>query len=84
MLRRAAIVVCPANGPASAFIVSSRFMMVIAGNPARWPIPKSVGSCAGVTFTAPVPKAGSTASSVTIGIRRPRTGRIASLPTRSR
>ena len=28
---------------------------------------KSVGSCAGVTFTAPVPNAGSTAASATIG-----------------
>ena len=39
-----------------------------SGRPCRRPISKSVGSCAGVTFTAPEPKAGSTASSATIGI----------------
>ena len=84
MFLRHSITVCPANGPASAFIVSSRFMMLIAGSLCRWPIAKSTGSCAGVTFTAPVPNAGSTCSSATTGIIRLVSGSAIVRPTRCR
>ena len=49
-------------------------MIVSVGRSCRWPISKSLGSCAGVTLTAPVPNSGSTCSSATIGIRRPVSG----------
>ena len=41
---------------------------------------KSLGSCAGVTFTQPVPKSASTNSSPIIGISRPTIGSVKVLP----
>ena len=72
----------PAYGPASSVIVPSSSMTVTIGRPWRWPISKSFGSWAGVTFTAPVPNAGSTNASAITGISRPTSGRRTRLPTR--
>ena len=55
-------------------------MMTSGGRLWRWPISKSLASCAGVTFTAPVPNAGSTSASATTGIGRSISGRITRLP----
>ena len=60
----------PWNRPGAVMMPRSS-MMSSAGRSCRWPISKSLGSCAGVTLTAPVPNAGSTCSSATIGMRRP-------------
>ncbi len=46
----------------------------------RRPISKSLGSCAGVIFSAPVPKSGRTYSSAMILSLRPTSGRIAFSP----
>ena len=48
----------------------------------RRPTSKSLGSWAGVIFTAPVPKPSSTYSSATMGISRFMMGRMHVLPTR--
>ena len=58
--------------------------MVGAGRLCRRPISKSLGSCAGVTFTAPVPNFGSTCSSATTGISRFMIGSSTVRPTRCR
>ena len=49
-------------------------MMVRLGRLWRWPMAKSLGSCAGVTLTAPVPNSGLAQSSATMGISRPVSG----------
>ena len=75
----------PGSGRGAARLIrASGVMTSMLGSSCRRPISKSVGSCAGVTFTAPEPKPGSTASSATIGIRRSTSGRRTSRPTRSR
>ena len=70
--------------PPAAFslIVASALKMFMSGSPARCAMSKSIGSCAGVTFTAPVPNAGSIAASATIGISRPSNGCRTVLPIR--
>ena len=60
--------------PASAVILPSKPMTVMCGSFWRSAISKSVGSWAGVTFTAPEPKVLSTTSSATMGISRPVSG----------
>lgn len=55
----------------------------IAAYPCRRPVAKSLGSCAGVTFTAPVPNAMSTSTlSVMIGIVRELKGCCKNFPCR--
>ena len=55
--------------------------MLIIGSLCRWPISKSLKSCAGVTLTAPVPNSMSTSlASPMIGILRPVSGSSTSLP----
>ena len=49
----------PRTSPAAAFMCAVSSITLIEGNPCRSPIAKSLGSCAGVTFTAPVPNSGS-------------------------
>ena len=44
--------------------------MVSEGRAWRWPMAKSLGSCAGVTLTAPVPNSGCAQSSARMGISR--------------
>src|ERR687893_277133 len=44
----------PSNGPGT--VTTARSSMIVRlGSWCRWPISKSFGSCAGVTFTVPVP-----------------------------
>ena len=74
----------PAYGPPAAVIFPSSSITATSGRLWRFPIWKSFGSCAGVTFTAPVPNAGSTNSSPTIGSSRPMIGRRTAWPIRSR
>jgi hypothetical protein len=51
------------------------------GSLCRCPVSKSLGSCAGVTFTAPVPNLGSTSTaSAMIGKMRPVKGCLMVLP----
>ncbi len=50
-----------------------------SGRPWSRPISKSMGSCAGVIFSAPVPNSRSTRSSAITGTCRPTTGTITSL-----
>ena len=50
----------PANGPPSALTTPASSKIEIIGRSWRWPVSKSLGSCAGVTLTAPVPNFGST------------------------
>ena len=50
----------PGVGPAAALIFPSSVITSICGSLCRRPISKSLGSCAGVTFTAPVPNSRST------------------------
>ncbi len=79
--RRASLRSRPAKGPALAFMVPSRFRMLISSRPCRLPVAKSLKSCAGVTFTAPVPNFGSTRmASVTMGIVRSTNGWRTRLP----
>ena len=68
------------NLPASVFILPSLFITVMKGSSFREPISKSMGSCAGVTFSAPVPNSTSTASSAITGITRFVSGKLISLP----
>ncbi len=50
----------PANGPPAAVTTPLSSKIEIIGRSWRWPHSKSLGSWAGVTFTAPVPNFGST------------------------
>ena len=70
--------------PPLALIFPSSVITSICGSLCRWPISKSFGSCAGVTFTAPVPNSRSTAASAMIGISRFISGSRTFLPTRCR
>mmetsp|Transcript_6391 Transcript_6391/g.18101 ORF Transcript_6391/g.18101 Transcript_6391/m.18101 type:complete len:212 (-) Transcript_6391:910-1545(-) len=74
----------PANCPVPLPLMrpmSSR--MLILSSLCLWPVAKSLGSCAGVIFTAPVPKLMSTrTASVMMGIFRPFTGCLTCLPCR--
>ena len=56
----------------------------MTGRLCRWPISKSTGSWAGVTFRTPVPNSGSIASSAMMGIFSRASGRQACFPKRSR
>ena len=61
--------------PPSSFTVPSSVSMLINSSSWRLPVMKSLGSCAGVIFTAPVPKDMSTSSaSQMMGILRPLNG----------
>ncbi len=75
----------PATGPAAAVILPARSITVSCSRPWRFPVSKSLKSCAGVTFTAPVPNFGSTrmASAMT-GSSRPVSGWRTFLPTTPR
>ena len=64
------------------FIEASSFIIFINSRSCLSPIWKSLGSCAGVTFTQPVPNSGSTNLSVIMGISLRPIGKIIYLPTK--
>ena len=76
---RPCLIVRPWNSPQCSLSVPSRLKIVISSSGGSWrrPVAKSLGSCAGVTFTAPVPSSMSTRiASVMIGTRRSTNGML--------
>ena len=65
---------------AASLMVASGVITSSAGRPVRLATSKSLGSCAGVIFTAPEPNSGSAYSSATTGMRRPVSGSSSSFP----
>ena len=79
---RASSAVRPAKrSPAASVMRPSSPITEISSSPWARPISKSLGSWAGVIFSAPVPNSGFTYGSAMIFRRRPTSGRIAVSPT---
>ena len=72
----------PAYAPAAALMCPLSVITSISGRLCRRPASKSLGSCAGVIFTAPVPNSRSTISSAISGISRCISGSRIFLPAR--